>query len=646
LQESRFLDFGAFRVDRAKGVLLRDGAPVALSPKAFGTLLRLLEEPGQVVTKAELMESVWPDAIVEENNLTQAVSALRKALGDANGEPQVVVTVPKRGYRFLAEVRAVSAQSGETSAAPSRRSAAPILASTGEMARPLREMAEGRGGPFPASPGVRRRRTILAAALLVAVAALAAAALAVRLRSRPISSIAILPFINASGDPNAEYLSDGLTESLINNVSQVPDLKVIARSSVFRYKGKETDPKIVARELGVRAVLTGRVVPHGDALSISVELVDAAEDRHLWGEQYDRRMSDLQSIQEEIVREVSAGLRLRLTGEEKGRLGRRATRDPEAYELYLRGRYIWNQRTREAMPKAIEQFSLARQKDPAFALAYVGIADVYALMGLHYYNFAPPRESFPLALEAVRIALQLDDGLGEAHTAMARCKMYYEWDFAGAEREFRRGLDLTPGDANARHSHSHLFIALGRFEESLAESLKALELDPVSAAINAHLGEHYRQARTFDLAISQSRKALELGPFATAELEISQSLVQEGRYPEAVAELEKAKSSYLGNTVVLGTLGEAYGFAGRRAEAKRILADLEQRRFGKEYIGAETLAQICIGLGDKDGAFRWLETALADRSSILIYLKTEPFFDPLRADPRFADLVKRVVPAL
>ena len=475
---------------------------------------------------------------------------------------------------------------------------------------------------------------------------MAAAALAVRLRSRPISSIAILPFINASGDPNAEYLSDGLTESLINNVSQVPDLKVIARSSVFRYKGKETDPKIVARELGVRAVLTGRVVPHGDALSISVELVDAVEDRHLWGEQYDRRMSDLQSIQEEIVREISAGLRLRLTGEEKGRLGRRATRDPEAYELYLRGRYIWNQRTREAMPKAIEQFSLARQKDPAFALAYVGIADVYALRGLHYYNFAPPRESFPLALEAVRTALQLDDGLGEAHTAMARCKMYYEWDFAGAEREFRRGLDLTPGDANARHTHSHLFIALGRFEESLAESLKALELDPVSVAINAHFGEHYRQARKFDLAISKSRKALELGPFATAELEISQSLVQEGRYPEAIAELEKARSAYPGNTLVLGTLGEAYGFAGRRGEAERILADLEQRRSGKEYIGAETLAQICIGLGDKDGAFRWLETALADRSSILIYLKTEPFFDPLRADPRFADLVKRVVPAL
>ena len=388
--------------------------------------------------------------------------------------------------------------------APSRR-----YASSLDLARDLREELDARlelravprwprapaGGacPSPASRSAWSRRSRRRGSCRVS-----------RPRRGPIGSLAILPFVNASGDPGLDYLSDGLTESLINSVSQLSNLKVIARSSVFRYKGKDVTPEEVAQQLKVQAVLIGRISERGDSLSVSAELVDAVENSHLWGVQYNRKPSDLLATQEDIAREISENLRHKLSGEEKKQLARHPTEDVEAYRLYMKGRYFWNQRTRDDLQKAIGYFRQAIDRDPAYALAYSGLADAYSTLGVFYYQFAPPRETFPLAREAAVKSLELDPSLGEAHNSLAYVRFYYDWDWASAEHEFKRALELNPADSNARHQYSHYLLALGRFDESLAEAQRAVEQDPLSPMMSTHLGEHYHLAREPDRASSSS----------------------------------------------------------------------------------------------------------------------------------------------
>jgi len=487
---------------------------------------------------------------------------------------------------------------------------------------------------------------VIASLVLIAVGA-GVIGMSAYLRARnsevAIESIAVLPFVNQNHDPDSEYLSDGVTESIINSLTQLPSLKVMARSSVFRYKGKEADPMAAGKELGVRAVLTGRIMQRGDSLTISTELLDVRDNKQLWGEQYQRKVSDLLAVERDIAREITGNLRLKLSGPEQSRVVKHYTENPEAYQLYLKGRFYWNRRTEEGARKGIEYFQLAIDKDPTYALAYTGLADCYSILGTSY-NVASlsPSEAIPKAKSAATKALEMDDTLAEAHTSLAYIRLNYDWDWAGAEREFKRAIELDSNYANAHHWYSHYLMAMSRPEESLAESKRALELDQLDLVMNIHLGWHYIYAHQYDLAIAQFRKTLEMDPnYGLTHWYLGQAYALKGMYAEAETELLKAKYLLQQNVAVEADIGYAYAASGKGGEAKKVIDELKQSS-KQRYISSYYLALIYTGLGEKDSAFEWLENAYRERSDLLIYLKVDPRLDSLRSDARFAELVRRV----
>jgi len=458
-----------------------------------------------------------------------------------------------------------------------------------------------------------------------------------------IDSVAVLAFVNASADPNTEYLSDGITESLINNLTQLRRLRVMARSTVFRFKGIDVDPQKIGRDLQVRAVLTGRLLQRGDTLIVQTELVDVEKGSQLWGAQYNRKLADVLAVQEDIARGISQNLRLRLTGDEEKRLAKTYTANPEAYQDYLKGRYWWNKRTEEGLNKGIEYFQQAITKDPTYALAYTGLADCHS--ALASYHFVPPKETFPKAKEAALKALEIDDTLAEAHASLAFVKSEYDWDWSAGEREFQRAIELNPSYATAHQWHAVALGTMGRSEDAIAEGKRAVELDPLSLAINRDLGRVFYLARQYDQAIEQERKTLELDPnFAWAHLTLGQAYVQKSTYKEGIAEFEKELVISTGSTIALGDLGYAYAVAGRRAEAQKVLDKLNELSKQK-WVPAWSRTPIYAGLGEKDKAFEWLDKAYEERSIITGfwgYTKADPAYDPLRSDPRFADLLRRM----
>jgi eukaryotic-like serine/threonine-protein kinase len=493
--------------------------------------------------------------------------------------------------------------------------------------------------------GIKQHKLAAAAILLVLVIGAIGFGLYLHARSTEIAigSIAVLPFVNQNHDPDAEYLSDGVTESIINSLTQLPNLKVSARSSVFRYKGKEADPMAAGKELGVSAVLTGRIMQRSDSLTISTELLDVRENKQLWGEQYQRKVSDLLAVERDIAQEITGNLRLKLSGPEQSRVVKHYTENPEAYQLYLKGRFHWNRRTEEGSRKAIEYFQLAIEKDPTYALAYTGLADCYSVLGTSY-NVASlsPSEAIPKAKAAATKALELDDTLAEAHTSLGYIRLNYDWDWLGAEREFKRAIELDPNYANAHHWYSHYLTAMSRPEESLAESKRALGLDQLDLVMNVHLGWHYFNARQYDLAIEQFRKTLEIDPnYGLTHWYLGQAYALKGMYAEAQTELRKAKNLLQQNVAVEADLGYAYAASGKGAEAKKAIDELKQSS-KQRYVSSYYIALIHTGLGEKDLAFEWLENAYKERSDLLIYLKIDPRLDSLRSDARFADLVRRV----
>jgi TolB-like protein/Tfp pilus assembly protein PilF/predicted Ser/Thr protein kinase len=486
-----------------------------------------------------------------------------------------------------------------------------------------------------------RSKSAAGIAALALVAVLASAGWFYKTRvsgGEAIDSLAVLPFVNASADPNAEYLSDGITESLINSLSQLPHLKVMSRDSAFMYKGKDTDARTVGQALGVRAVLKGHVTQRGDDLEISAELVDARDNSHIWGQQYSRKASDIFALQGDLAKEMTSMLRIRLTGEDEKRMMKTYTANPEAYQDYLKGRYWWNKATPEGLNKGIEYFQQAVAIDPAYALAYTGLADCYD--DLSAFGYVPPKDGFPKGREAAQKALELDDTLAEAHTSLAFVKAGYDWDWQGGETEFNRAIELNPNDANAHHLHAFGFRLRGKLEEAIAEDKRALELDPLSVVTNWSLGMNYFQARRYDQAIEQERKTLDLDPnFFLAHDTIGGSDVEKSMYKEGIAELDKSLAVTPGNVLGLMSLGRAYALAGRRADAEKVLDQLNE--FSKrEYVPAITRVTVYAALGEKDKAFEWLEKGYDER--FLIFIKTEPAFDPLRSDPRFADLLRRM----
>ena len=492
--------------------------------------------------------------------------------------------------------------------------------------------------------GIKRHKIGMLLGLLVL--ALAIVGLAAYLHARnteiAIESIAVLPFANQNHDPDTEYLSDGLTESIINSLSQLSNLRVIPRNSVFRYKGKEGDPLAVGKELGVRAVLTGRIVQRGDNLVVSAELVDVRDNKQLWGEQYSRKTADALAVQQEIAWEISERLRPKLSGEVRSQVAKRETTNPEAYQLYLKGRYHLEKRTKEETNKAIEYFQQAIDRDPNYALAFAGLADSYVLLSVAIPRSSfPPKEAFPKAKAAAMRALQIDDKLAEAHTSLAHIKFVYEWDWAAAEREFKRSIELDPNYATAHHWYGFDLAAVGRFDEAIIEIRKAQEIDPLSLIINASAGWIFYHARQYDQAIEQERKTLEIDPnFVLAHGRLAQAYEQKGMNKEAVEEYLKAETLFGENQEEIAAFRQAYTVSGMRGFWQKQL-DLAIERSKRQHVSSIIIAGYYARLGEREQAIQWLEKAYEERDA-MIWLKVDPRWDGLRSDPRFADLIRRV----
>ena len=455
-----------------------------------------------------------------------------------------------------------------------------------------------------------------------------------------LTSLAVLPFANVSGDPNTEYLSDGLTESLIDRLSRLPNVKVMSRSSVFRYKGKETDAQQAARVLNVEAVLMGQVTQQGDDLTINVELVRANDNSRLWGGRYNRKIADILTVQNDITREISESLRQKITGEGQRQIARRSTENPEAYQLYLRGRYFWNKRTEEGLKKSIEYYDQAIKSDPNYALAYVGLSDSYGMTTSTASTFTPSEGGLK-AKEAALRALELDDTLAEAHVSLGRVKMNFDWDWPAAEREFRRAIELNPTYGEAHHIYAHYLMAMKRPAEAFAESKRYLELEPLSLAANYHLGWQYLYARQNDEALAQLLRTAEMEPnFVGTLLYLGWVYEQKRMYAEAIATFQKSVELST-SPLMLASLGHAYAIAGRRGEAQKILVQLDNLS-KQRYVSAYDRAAIYVGLGESEQALVWLERAYQEHSQFMIYLNTDPRFDSLRNNARFQDLFRRL----
>jgi serine/threonine protein kinase/tetratricopeptide (TPR) repeat protein len=521
------------------------------------------------------------------------------------------------------------------------KEAANRYGSTRDLLHDIRALSDPAGTP-------RRSPWPLIAVALAAVAVAVAAAVFISLRrARPastnIDSLAILPFANSGGKPEMEFLSDGITESLINKVSQVSGLKVISRESSFHYKGREIDPGQVAKDLSVKALLTGHVLALGDSLSVGVELIAAGDGRHLWGDQYNRKMSDIFSMQSDIASEIANALRGKLTGEEKGRLQKRPTQNLEAYQAYLKGKYFLNRNGPLNLESARTAFDEAISRDPNFALAYAGLSAVYGMEASNSYR--EPGESWSKSRKAAQRAVELDESSTDAHSALAAVYLLRDWDWLRAEKELKRAMELGPPDnswAAPDDLNSFLLEALGRTDEAIAAMKKAQRPDPLAVGLAADLANAYYLAREYDLALAEARRGLELQPDSVlCTVTVAQALAMQGKFDASIAAWKSAVILAEGTSQPLGFLGWVYGRAGRSADAREIARRLESLS-KQRYVAPFDLAMAQIGLGNRDEAFVFLNRAVEDRNTLLIFLNVEPMFDPIRSDPRFAKLVARV----
>ena len=590
------------------------------------------------------MHAVWPEQFVEEGNLNKNVSMLRHALGESHSEYRYIETVPKCGYRFIADVRTVdcacewmvetnghaSFVTGEETndECSAVESATSLAALPSQLAIELEQR--------------RKRKTPLALPLyLTASVIIALAAIFYIFYPSPggeaIDSVAVLPLINEAGEAEIDYLSDGISDSIINSLSRLPNLKVISLNAVLRYRGKEVDPQVAGRELNVRAVVMGRLTHRGDDLAISAELVDVRDKRRLWGGQYTRKLSDILIVQDEIAHEISNGLRLRLSGEEKRLLAKRYTENTEAYQLYLKGRYFWNKRVGASLQRAVGYFEQAVAADPLYAPAYAGLADCFALYST--YEVASGAEAFPKASEAARKALALDDALAEAHTSLAFVLYRYEWDWAGAEREFKRAIQLNPNYATAHQWYGEYLAIIGRFDEALAQQRVALSLAPLTFVIHIDSGWSFYLARRYEEALAQYQKAHEIEPNSPMlHYCFYEAYEQMGKYPEAVDEHLAAMQSDGFTLEEIAHLKETFITHGY----ERFIRASLQKRAQRFRLSSVEIARDYARRNVRDQAFARLETALSDRDADLVYLKFHPAFDNLRGDPSYADLLRRM----
>lgn len=624
--------FAAFEADLRSGELRKQGVRIKLQERPFRILALLLEQPGDLVTREQLRQRLWAaDTFVDfDHSLGTAMAKLRQALGDSAQNPRFVETIGSRGYRFIAPV---------------------VLATAAHLVAPA-EVAESGTRRLDSLEYKHRhfqRWIASVAAGLVGGALLVSVFLGfdiagsrgklTRITNPAMHSLAVLPLANLSGDPEQEYFSDGMTEELITNLGKIADLRVISHTSVTRYKNTKKPLSEIAKELQVEAVVEGTVARSGDHVRVTANLIQAFPERHLWAESYDRDLRDVLSLQSELARAITSEVKVKLTPIESVRLANALPVNPEAYQLYLKGRYFWNKRTKDGLNKALEYFNQAVAIDPNYALAYAGIAECYSPFA--YFGYLPPNEAFPKAREAAMRALAIDDTLAEAHSAWAAEKQYYEWDWAGAEREFKRAIELNPNYATAHSWYAQYLISAGRVQEGLAESKQALLFDPFSLTINNGFGHRLYWAREYDQAIEQCQKTRELEPNYGAESwTLALAMEQKGELKKAIAEL-RSNGSDPENTFALASLGHAYALSGNTAAATAIVRALEERSRGA-YLDPLCVAWVYAGLAKKDQAFASLQKAAEQHSPLLTFLKVEPILDPLRSDPRFAALMHQM----
>ncbi len=632
----RTVRFADFEVDLRAGELRKHGRKLRLQEQPFQILTMLLERSGDVVTREELHEKLWPsDTFVDfDHGLNNAVNRLREALCDSAEIPRYIETLPRRGYRFIAPVETIAAS-------------IPALAPDSSRAKVHTVAASVHGTALPASRA-RFARFWLAAGIPVGLAVLLFGLNVGRVRERVlgsaaaprIKSIAVLPLENLSGDPSQEYFADGMTDALITDLAQIRSLRVISRTSVMQYKRAQKSLPEIARELNVDAVLEGSVVRSGDQVRIDAQLIRAANDQHLWAKSYQRRLQDVVMMQNEIARAVVQEVQLQLTPQEETRLKASRPVNPDAYEDYLRGHYYLQKWTSEGTAKALEYFQKATKEDPNYGPAYAGLAE--AEWARPFPGRVSPREAAPLAAQAATKALELDESLAEAHDALASIEYRFQWDWAGAEREYSRALELNPNYADGHWQYAIFLRTANRYQDAIAEAKRAKELDPVSSVQRTGLGSAYLIARQYDLAIQELRRVVALYPEHAVAYHLLGVAYEQKRLPrEAISAFEECVKISKGDSTYLAMLAHAYALFGRRPDAEKILAQLQERA-KREYVSPYTIAVVGIGLGNKQQALAWLEKAYVDRSFQLVTINSWPWFDPLRSDPRFQSLVRRI----
>ena len=626
------LRFGVFELDLNTGELRKSGRAVRLRPQAAKVLGILASRPGQLVTREDLQGQLWgQETFVDfEHSINLCIREIRTALSDDAATPRYVETLPRQGYRFIAPIH------------DSDRSAK-------DPAVDLQGSAPANGTtPIILAP----RRSYWPLALLGALVALAIAIVAAVTNpgdwrgrwfagaTKPVHAIAVLPLQNLTGDSAQDYFADGMTEALTTDLARMESLQVISRTSTMQYKTAKKSLPVIARELNADAVVEGSVQRAGNRVRVTAQLVRAADDRHLWAETYERDFSDILALQDDVASAIAKQIETKLGGPQPQSLSKARAISPEAYETYLKANYYLDQFD---LQKSIEYYNQAIKLDSNFAPAYAHMARAYFFLA--FFGTVSPKEGWGKVKEAAALAVEKDEHLPEGHGALGLAKLHYDWDFVGAEREFKRGLELNPNNADIRHDYAHYLMAMGRVVESEAESKRALALDPMGDALNSCLCWHSFAARDYDQSVRLAQKFLTSQPDDPWELTILGWDYQQKRMPEqAVAKFRKAVEGTKDtpfNSFYLAALGHGYALAGNRPEAEKVLQTLSDRG-KKSYVSPFDLAVIHAGLGEKDEAFTLLEKSIAERSTFLVYTKWEPRLDPLRSDPRFTQILKRI----
>jgi TolB-like protein/DNA-binding winged helix-turn-helix (wHTH) protein/Tfp pilus assembly protein PilF len=626
--------FGIFEADLHTGELRKRGARIRLQQQPFHVLGVLLARPGKLVTRDELQAKLWTaDTFVDfDHGLNKAINKIREALGDSAESPRFIETVARRGYRFIADVETVEIE--PVSPATTAASSGDDLLTTDDREPPV--AAEQTAG------GRNWRRTMTTAGCGLALASVILLGWLVRSRgaSPAIRSVAVLPLENLSGDASEEYFADGMTDQLIATLGRISALRVISRTSVMGYKGARKPLPQIARELNVDAVIEGTITRSGGHVRITAQLIEGAFDKHLWAQSYDGDLRDTLALQSQVARAIAEEIRVNIQPQEQAALKNVKPVNPEAYEAYLKGRYFWNKRTADGLNKAKAYFGEAVARAPDYAQAYSGLADTYALLGDWQYGVMASREALPAAKAAAIKALELDNGLGEAHTSLGFALSGFDWDWASAEKEFRRAIDLNPGYATAHHWYAWHLSLMGRHGEAIAEMRKARSLDPLSLIINTDLAEILLIAHFYDESLQQSRRTIDIDPaFALAHNQLAEAYLQKHMRDDAITEFQKAVQLSEGSPICTANLARAYAAAGRSAEATQLLTALKQRA-NPAYSNATEIAMVYAAVGEKTQAMTWLERGYDERFNPGVLLR--PGFDPLRGDPRFQAMVNRV----